>query len=128
MTTMMTENLASKALLHSKLGIHIVQMTSLCECPRLVLYFEKYVFYVPNLCILGSRSVLPYKKGSCWKLELLHVLRAKGAFCLQYSCHLSVVGCSQVELSYQPICFVLVEPTVLEKPCLMYISLFCLFP
>ena len=62
------------------------------------LVFPKYTFYVPNPCILGTRPVLPCKNGSCCKLELVGT---KSVFVLCYSRYLSVVGCSQVELSYQ---------------------------
>ena len=62
------------------------------------LVFPKYAFYVPNPCILGTRPVLPCKNGSCCKLELVGT---KSVFVLCYSRYLSVVGCSQVELSYQ---------------------------
>ena len=75
------------------LGIHIVQMTSLHERPRL----PSYTFYVPNPCILGTRPVLPYKNGSCCKLALVGT---KSVFVLCYSRYLSAVGCSQVKLSY----------------------------
>ena len=62
------------------------------------LVFPKYIFYVPNPCILGTRPVLPCKSSSCCKLELVGT---KSVFVLCYSGYLSVVGCSQVELSYQ---------------------------
>ena len=62
------------------------------------LVFPKYTFYVPNPRILGTRPVLPCKNGSCCKLELVGT---KSVFVLCYSHYLSVVGCSQVELSYQ---------------------------
>ena len=75
-----------------------MQMTSLRERPRFALVFPKYTFYVPNPCILGTRPVLPCKNGSCCKLELVGT---KSVFALRYSLYLSVVGCSQVELSYQ---------------------------
>ena len=89
---------ASVRELYGELGIHIVQMTSLRERPRFALVFPKYTFYVPNPCILGTRPVLPCKNGSCCKLELVGT---KSVFVLCYSRYLSVVGCSQVELSYQ---------------------------
>ena len=62
------------------------------------LVFPKYTFYVPNLCILGTRPILPCKNGSCCKLELVGT---KNVFVLCYSRYLSVVSCSRVELSYQ---------------------------
>ena len=40
------------------------------------------------------------KNGSCCKLELV---RTKSVFVLPYSCYLSAVGCSQVELSHQQV-------------------------
>ena len=78
-----------------KLGIHIVQprFANVRVCLRI---FPKG--YVPNPCILGTRTVLPFKNGYCCKLELI---RAKSVLVLRYSCYLSAVGCSQVELSYQ---------------------------
>ena len=60
-------------------------------------YFSNYIFYVPNLCVLGTRPVLLYKNGYFCKLELV---RAKSVY-FRYSCNFSGVGWSQVELSYQ---------------------------
>ena len=73
------------------LEIHIVQMTSLRRCPCL----PSFPKYVPNPYILGTKPVLPCKNG---KLKLIG---AKSVLVLRYSCILSAVGCSQVELSYQ---------------------------
>ena len=83
--------------------IHIVRL-------RLPLYFPNR-FYIPNPCILGTRPVLPCKNVSRGMLELVGT---KSVFVLWYSCYLSSVGCSQVELSYQ-LSWIAVVPTVLEK-------------
>ena len=70
-----------------RLGISGHILTDGCVVVSLFSWWSSY-FYVPNLCILGTRPVLPCENGSCCKLELIGT---KSVFVLRYSCYLSVL-------------------------------------
>ena len=93
------------------LGIHIVQMTSLRERPRLPSYFPSILSTFPcNRCILGTRPVLPCTNGSCCKLEFVGT---KSVFLMLLSlfvCRRLLTGGTVI-----PVSLIAVVPTVLEK-------------
>ena len=100
-------------------------MTSVCERPCMPSYFPKYVFYIPNPCMVVTRAVMPCKNGYCCKLELA---RAKSMLVLckvqlQLICHSLLTGGTVV-----PVRLIAVVPTVLEKSVFYkYLSVACVF-
>ena len=84
----------------SLLGIHIVQTTSLRERPRLPSYFPSILSTFPIYVSWEPDQSYHVKMAPVVSLRF-ELVGAKSVFVLCYSRYLSVVGCSQVELSYQ---------------------------